>query len=288
MLSLGPGGLRVDAPFGDRRRADGEYDRPLAPMHDALTLATAAAALAGVGFVAVRLRWLTRGGAVGAVVLGFAGVLAFGWAALAALFAPFVVATLAGRLPGGDAGEAPRTLRQVAANGLVPFGGALAGLAGCASAGLAIFLGGLAALGADTLATEIGTRYGGTPRSLATWRPLARGESGGVTIVGLLASVGGACLAPVAWFAALGDEGGAARAVLVLAAAGFAASLADSALGAALQRKGRCGGCGAIVESASHCDVAPARLPRRLGWLDNDVVNLANGLVGAALAVAFL
>ncbi len=288
VLTLDAAGLRVDAPFASRRPTDGEYDRPLDPMHDPLTLASAAAALAVVGFVAVRLAWLTRGGAAGAVVLGFAGVLAFGWPALAALLAPFVVATLAGKLPGGDPGEGPRTLRQVAANGLVSFAGALVGIAGAPTVGLAVFLGGLAALGADTLATEFGTRYGGTPRSLATLRPLARGESGGVTIVGLVASVAGACLAPIAYVAALGGGTGATRAVLVLAGAGFVAGLADSALGAALQRKGRCAACGAIVESAAHCGAAPAGLPRRLGWLDNDVVNLANGLVGAALAVAFL
>jgi beta-lactamase superfamily II metal-dependent hydrolase/uncharacterized membrane protein len=288
VLTLDASGLRIEAPFDGRRRTDGEYDRPLEPMCDPLTLATAAAALAVVGFVAVRLSWLTRGGAAGAVVLGFAGVAAFGWAALAALLAPFVVATLAGKLPGGGESEGPRTLRQVAANGFVSFVGALMGLAGPTSAGLAIFLGGLAALGADTLATEFGTRYGGTPRSLATLAPLACGESGGVTFVGLLASVAGACLAPVAYVAALGAAPGAARTVLVLSAAGFAAGLADSALGAALQRKGRCAACGALVETATHCGVAPVRLPRRLGWLDNDVVNLANGLVGAAFAVAFL
>ena len=60
-----------------------------------------------------------------------------------------------------------------------------------------LFLGALACLGADTCATEIGIRFGGTPRALIGGRTLRAGESGGVTGPGLAASVGGAFLAPL-------------------------------------------------------------------------------------------
>ena len=285
VVTLDARGLDVRAPYDSRTAAGREYDpdasAPGVPMHDPLSLATAAALLAVIGFLAIRLHWLTRGGSMGAVVLGFVATAAFGWSALAALLAPFLVATLAGKLPGGPAGAGPRTLRQVGANGAVSLAGAAMGLAGL-RLGLPVFLGGLAALGADTLATEFGTRFGGTPRNVLSGRALRSGESGGVTLAGLLASLVGAALAPVAYLVI-------ARASLAplvaFVGAGVAAGVADSALGAALQRKGRCLVCNTVVETTVHCGAAPTPLPRRLGWLDNDAVNLVNGVVGAALAV---
>lgn len=285
VVTLDDAGIRVRAPWDRRRGVGAEYDPAAspggAPMRDPLSLATATALLVVVGLLAVRLRWLTRAGSTGAVVLGLVSVAAFGWPALAALLAPFLVATLAGKLPGGPEGEGPRTLRQVAANGVVSLVGAALGLAGVAIGG-PIFLGGLAALGADTLATEIGTRYGGRPRDLLTLRPLASGESGGVTLAGLAASLAGGALAPLAYVMAA--SAGLAS-VLPVAAAGFAAGLADSALGAAVQRKGACSVCGAATEAALHCGVAPTLRAGRLRWLDNDLVNVANACVGAAAAV---
>jgi uncharacterized membrane protein len=64
------------------------------------------------------------------------------------------------------------------------------------------------------------------------------------------------------------------------------AGFADSALGAVLQRKGTCATCGRVVEDAVCCGAPPARLPGRLAFLDNDAVNLVNGVVGALIAWA--
>ena len=61
---------------------------------------------------------------------------------------------------------------------------------------MAFGLGTLAAATADTWATEVGTLAGGTPRSIRTLRPVPAGTSGGVSVVGTLASVLGALLLP--------------------------------------------------------------------------------------------
>lgn len=274
-----PDGWHVGlAPRAIVRPGDG-YDPP-APMADLATLALAAVVLAGIVAASVRLRWLVPAAASAAGALGLVSVAAFSWAGLAGLLAPFLVATLLGKLPGGLDAGGPRVLRQVLANGLpalLAAGAALAGL----SSGAVAFAGALATLGADTVATEIGTRYGGTPRHALTGRALARGESGGVTAAGLLVSVAGAVLAPAAMLACgalgLADAGRAA-------AAGVVAAWLDSALGAALQRKGRCATCGRLAEGATCCGAAPVALPRRLARLDNDAVNLVTGVAGAVLA----
>jgi uncharacterized membrane protein len=69
-----------------------------------------------------------------------------------------------------------------------------------------------------------------------------------------------------------------------VAVAGVLAAYLDSALGATLQRKGRCGVCGAVVEGRDCHGARPAPLPGRLGLLDNDAVNLWTGVAGALLA----
>jgi uncharacterized membrane protein len=53
-----------------------------------------------------------------------------------------------------------------------------------------------------------------------------------------------------------------------------------------LQRKGRCRTCGRSTEAGTCCGAAPEAFRGRARWLDNDVVNLASGLVGAVLALA--
>ncbi|MBL9085940.1 MAG: ComEC/Rec2 family competence protein [Planctomycetia bacterium] len=296
-ITLGPDGPTVvafaprrpvDVPSGDPGPADARpagprpYDPTRPAMPDVPTLALAVVVLAVIVAASIRLGWLRPSAALAAGVLGLLAVAAFAWAGLAALLAPFLVATLLGKLPGGLEAGGPRVLRQVLANGLpgaVGLAFAAAGVEGAAAA----FAGAFAALGADTLATEIGTRYGGTPRHALTFRPLPRGASGGVSLAGTLASFVGAALAPVAMAAAGGLPRGA---VVAAAAGGVVAGLADSALGAVLQRKGTCATCGRVVEEAVCCGAPPARLRGRLAFLDNDAVNLVNGVVGALVAFA--
>lgn len=248
------------------------------------SLGLLALALGAFAVACVRpLGWLSAGGAAAAFVLGTACTAALGWPALAALLAPFVVATLLGKLPGRPR-EAGRSAVQVACNGLPALLGAGLALAGLREAGAAMLVGGLACLGADTCATEVGTRYGGRPRSLWGSRTLEPGESGGVTPAGLLASVLGACLAPLAYGLLQGGTGWEVQAWM--AAAGVAGALLDSLLGATLQFRGRAPD-GSVREQRA---LAGQPLPRVRGWrwLDNDAVNLASGLGAGLLAWALV
>ncbi len=283
---LGPEGPHTSSarPATRASRLHG-YDRaavPLVPPPEPTTLLLFAAALAAFALLSVRpLAWLAPGGALGAFLLGLLATASLGWPAFAALLAPFLVATLLGRLPGRPH-EGGRSFKQVLANGLPAVVGALAALLGAAEAGAAFLVGGLACLGADTCATEIGTRYGGPPRALLGGRALAAGESGGVTRAGLLASLGGAALAPAAYAA---FTGAGARLTALLTAAGFVGALLDSALGATLQFRGRDQASGGVTERTH---AAGRALQRVSGWrwLDNDAVNLVSGLCAGLLALA--
>ncbi|MCA9316725.1 MAG: ComEC/Rec2 family competence protein, partial [Planctomycetes bacterium] len=279
------------APEGSTRTTDeaSPYDRERVPTAVLANLTTLAAPsvplLAGVGVggailgvLAVRrLHWLSAGGATLAFLLALGATGLLGGAGLAALFAPFLVATLLGRLPGWPHAGA-RDARQVLANGLPAGIGLLVMALGPVQAGLAMFLGGLACLGGDTCATEIGVRYGGTPRHVLTGRRLRAGESGGVTAAGLTAALFGSTLAPAAFL--LTHGGSELRTAGWAAAAGVAGSLVDSVLGAVLQFRGRRAGSETLVEGrlGEDADLEPVRGVR---WLDNDGVNLVSGLVAA-------
>jgi uncharacterized membrane protein len=262
------------------------------------TLLLFAGGLAVFAFVTVwPLRWLRTAGAAAAWALGVLVVYAFGrqgtsaaWAGFAALFAPFVVATLLGKLPGA-ARDRGRTAKQVLSNGLpAAIGAVLMLVPGWEPFGFHFVLGSLACLGADTCATEIGVRYGGVPRSVLSGRPLPAGESGGITSAGLVASLLGSLLAPGACFLVdrPPDVPGKILAALVglYACAGFGAAILDSVLGATVQYRGRDPG-GRVVEARRVGGQATEHVSG-WWWLDNDAVNLLAGLAGGLLAVALI
>jgi uncharacterized membrane protein len=121
------------------------------------------------------------------------------------------------------------------------------------------------------------------------------GTSGGVTRLGIWASVAGSlligaiatALAQVA--SLLNGSGWSLRAssyTLVAVAGGLAGSLFDSLLGATLQGIYFCDHCGKETESATHRCGRMARPLRGWGWLSNDLVNLMASLVGGLVAAS--
>ncbi len=150
-----------------------------------------------------------------------------------------------------------RNHRQVLANGGVA---ALAALAGSWIA----FAGALGAATADTWASEIGRHSRTPPRLITNGSPVPAGTDGGMTLLGTAGGVAGAAviaalavaLGPRAMGPGLAHPGWSA---VVVAVAGVVGMLLDSLLGATLQGKVR--------------------------WVDNDAVNLAATLTGAACAV---
>ena len=221
------------------------------------------------------LTWLSPAGAAAAALVGAAVFAGAGWRGFVLLVVFFVSASALTR------GGGRRTPVQVFANGGVAALAALLVLHD--SLWLLAFGGALAAAAADTWSTEIGSRASATPRLITTGRPVPPGTSGGVTWRGSLGGVAGA--------AAL-----AAAAVLVglltplagawTAAAGVGGGLADSLLGAALQARFRCAACGAIREVRRCGCGGDMVLSSGAACLNNDGVNLACTLAGAAIAWA--
>ncbi len=270
------------------------------------------AVLAGtIALVAWRARALTRSGATAAFVVGTltyaAGTIGF-TLVLLAFFVSSVVLSRVGRVRKRaltDIGKGgARDALQVIANG---------GVATACAVGFGLthdvrwavaFAGAYAAATADTWATEIGTLAGQTPRSIVNFRPVATGLSGGITLPGTLAEIGGALwigvVAPAGILLAIlgtgadfgwnssapGIVGIGVREVAVIPLAGIVGATVDSLLGATVQELRRCDVCERTCETDPHACGNPTRLVRGVRGVSNDLVNLLATAAGAAAALA--
>lgn len=145
-----------------------------------------------------------------------------------------------------------------------------------------MYLGAVAAATADTWATEIGLLTRGKTISIASFRTVDQGMSGGISWLGLSAGLLGACV--IAGSAAFWVKD--MRVLAFVAAAGFVASLIDSILGATIQAEYECTVCGRSTERVEHCGM-PAKLLKGYPSFNNDSVNWLCAFAGAMVVRLF-
>jgi uncharacterized protein (TIGR00297 family) len=146
------------------------------------------------------------------------------------------------------------------------------------------YAGAMAAVNADTWSTELGVLSPKSPRIITSGRKVERGTSGGITLAGTSAALGGAALIGVAtvifsptpdWFTEL----------VIIILAGLIGSLFDSVLGATIQAIYWCPICNKETERHPfHSCGTQTNQVRGWSWVNNDVVNFACSLMGALLA----
>ncbi len=151
--------------------------------------------------------------------------------------------------------------------------------------------GAMAAVNADTWATELGVLSPHPPRLITTGQRVEVGASGGVTWLGIGASLGGALTVGLLGGLALlilgqGRANWANGATLLLAATagGVGGSLLDSLLGATAQAIYWCDACGKETERRVHGCGRETRRVRGIRWLGNDMVNFLASAAGAFVA----
>jgi uncharacterized protein (TIGR00297 family) len=239
--------------------------------------------------VARRTRSLTTTGAIAATIIGTLAVAAdWTWGAL--LITYFAVSSALSRV-GKDSKErrtasiiakgGARDATQVLANGAMFAAAAAAFIVRPDIRWITLGAGSLAASAADTWATEIGTLYGATPRSILTWREVPTGTSGGISAIGTVAAVAGAIFVG-AVVSALGWTPAVVRNIVI---GGVSGALIDSLLGATIQCRRWCDTCRRETERSVHdCGTETRRL-RGIAWLDNDMVNFLSNIAGAFVAV---
>jgi uncharacterized protein (TIGR00297 family) len=248
-----------------------------------------------IAFAAYRARALSPSGAWGATLTGglIFGLGGIPWAVLLLIF--FISSSALSRAfarkkaPLGEkfSKGSQRDLGQVLANG--GLGALLAVLTAVFPDQVwpwIAFAGTMAAVNADTWATELGVLSRRPPRLITTGKVVERGSSGGVTLVGYLAVLAGAALIGVA--AVLFSPGLPALGLLaIILLGGLAGSTFDSFLGATVQAIYFCPQCQKDTERHPlHLCGAQTSLARGWPWLNNDLVNFCCALAGAGMALA--
>jgi uncharacterized protein (TIGR00297 family) len=116
----------------------------------------------------------------------------------------------------------------------------------------------LAEAAADTVSSEIGQAVGGVPRLVTNWKPVPAGTDGAITLAGTAA--GAAAAIAVSLTRVVGSGLGFGwRFALICAGAAILGMIADSFLGATLERR---------------------------GFLDNNAVNFSSTAIAAMIALA--
>jgi uncharacterized protein (TIGR00297 family) len=254
-----------------------------------------------IAIVAFRAKSLSRSGAIGALLEGtiIFGLGGWQWAVL--LLAFFVSSSVLSHMFGKkkaalnekfDKGG-QRDIGQVLANGSIAsfFAGMHAFFPDAAWPWLA-FTASLAAVNADTWATELGVLNPTMPRLISTWKRVERGTSGGISFFGTLAAAGGAAL--VALLAILCTPSLQLRTsvhplgllFILFIAGGLAGALFDSFLGASIQTIYHCPVCDKETEKhpIHTCGTRTVHV-RGWAWMNNDLVNLCCAAMGAAIGI---
>lgn len=150
------------------------------------------------------------------------------------------------------------------------------------------FAASLAAVNADTWATELGVLSKKAPRMLTNGRQVPAGTSGAVSLVGSAAAIAGALL-----IAGLGfylREGNSLTGFIwIVTLAGFVGAMIDSLLGASVQAIYYCPKHKKETEqSPMHYCGTKTEYLRGWQWMNNDWVNFLSSAGAALLATALM
>jgi uncharacterized membrane protein len=255
----------------------------------------------------VRWHWLTVSGAVAAGFLAFVVLFLAKWS-IFPLVTFLVLGSLAGKIranakDGGDAKQGKaRDHWQVLANGGIFM--LLAMLAFLNESGWQeSFLGihtevlrfsetchllaliSLSVSCADTLSSDFGRVWGGSPRNIITGKRMIKGVSGGVTGAGFVgAFLGAMSIAIFVFWTELSSLGSSVYTFWLIAFFGFIGSILDSVLGVLFQAK-------YLDEMGNQVDSSESgRRSMAAGyrWVTNDVVNAITGVLMLLVAVMYL
>lgn len=255
-----------------------------------------------VGLPAHKRGALSRGGVIGLLIIGSSLYIGGGWIWFAVLVTFVLSSSMLSHFRRTDkkfldniiVKSGPRDIAQAAANGGLASFISLIYLLQPSEIVFMSFLGCIAAVTADTWATELGVLSHSNPRLITTWSTVPPGTSGGVSAFGMTASVAGATLIGLATLVfIIVNQLFSAEPVVSIewhlliaipALAGTLGSLLDSLLGATVQTIYYCDQCGIETEQPIHTCGAQTEQIKGWNWLNNEWVNFFCSVAGSVVA----
>ena len=275
----------------------------------AVSSAIAAATLSlPVGLISLKRRLVSKSGLLAsilvAIISGLTGLQSFLYVLIFYLSSSFLTRLKYSEKSKKGAAENPRgrNWRQVLGAGGVgtlffaaSFVSSLLGNLKFSAAFLVAALTTFAVSNADTWASEIGSLSKTPPRLIVKpWRKLPPGTSGGVTMLGELASITGAALMSLTlWVLSLHPMftmpawtyiSSTYRVPAVIFLIGWLGEILDSIVGALFQAKYYCPRCKVITDKKLHKCGTTTVFYRGFRWLGNETTNLISTFTAALCA----
>ncbi len=235
--------------------------------------------------IAYYLQAISFSGLQAATLLGVSLFIFGGWISFYTLILFFILGSLVSHIGKAKKSSATilherrgaRSIAQVLANGLPALIFAILYYFTDTDACLLAVLACFASTTADTFSSEIGMLSDKDPISILTLKPIQRGMSGGVTLLGFLGAILGACIISFIALPKFGILG-----MLAIILTGLANSLLDSILGATFQAKYQIPTNNNFAKQLTErrdYDGTPLKLVKGLKWVNNDVVNFISVLI---------
>ncbi|MFH0733808.1 MAG: DUF92 domain-containing protein [bacterium] len=145
-----------------------------------------------------------------------------------------------------------------------------------------IYVSSIAAVCADTWATEIGTYKKTSTFNILTLKRTEQGVSGGISWIGTFGALLGTIIISISglfWI-----QNNLVDYIIIVVIAGMFGCFLDSFLGASIQAQYKCNVCGKNTERVMHCGKKTV-LGNGYSWINNDFVNLFSGIAGGLVSL---
>jgi uncharacterized protein (TIGR00297 family) len=245
-----------------------------------------------IGYISLVKKWLSRVGALTALIMGLILIFFGGWTCLIVVLSFYVLSSYFTMYrfelkASKSAAQKTRSWRNVMANGIVATFFTIAeGIYG-GEAFLGGFIGAISTATADTLATEIGLLYPGEPRLITNLkRKVQPGTSGAVSPLGEFGAVLGVLVIGLVFMISRPLDGQLVSSfnILILSCiTGIVGTTVDSILGVTIQAQYFCFKCNCITEESKHTCGFRSKLIHGYSFFSNDIVNITSTLTGGLL-----
>ncbi|WP_462412221.1 DUF92 domain-containing protein [Neobacillus sp. Marseille-QA0830] len=241
------------------------------------------------GMAGYFFKLLDKSGAIASIVVGISILLGFGLSGLILLAVFFATSSywssykksakhgLEEKLAKGST----RDWRQVAANGGAAGLFSIMYIFQQESIWLIGFATSIASANSDTWASEIGSLSKREPIFIKTLKPVERGTSGAVSLLGSIAAMAGSLLIAVISFGLFEMNILVSLAIFIF---GYIGNVVDTLIGAFYQQTYQCRVCGMTTEKHTHCSQPTVKI-KGMPFVDNDMVNFLSNFLASLAAI---